>query len=1286
MAGARGCHAQACSAGRSGRQVAWLATLLGPALLSVTGQQTTGSLAGKLTDLHSHAIAGAIVLLHNRANGVQVQTTTAKNGAYAFAAIPAGDYWLEARSPRLGRGGLQEIQIDPGHTTRVQTAVAFDAVPGQPAQSHFFAQSPPPLLERSEAPSTPAQPVPPAPPKAALSQAKAESPQEPAPSVAHISAPPQPPASISPASLPAPHPAPSVAPPLLVASAPPLAERSSIAAHAEPDVLPALRVSAVPIGISQAAHAVGAALSIAAAGAVRAALAAETQPLLATVQPSLSPADELLPDAVLPGEQLQQLPFAGRDWASFVQGSETTDLASQDDGQISSQSRPSSRASVDSAPTGLVFGARSERSIGSSGLINPQSSDTAVAEVRVSPATGGPGSRQIDVQTRSGVNGLHAQVFAFDRQNLWNAQNPYTQQIVETAPATATTVPVFTPFSYTPPDRRLTWGSGIGGPLRRNRLFWFAALDGDQRNDPGVATVRHPANFFAQPSNDQMQVLSARLAMPSTNPVVEGLSAYSKFLEALNGLLGEAPRTSSQWTGFARLDWRLAERQRLMLEGTAADQNAPGGGLRGVSEMYGTHSFGQSRADSMWMLARWEAFLTPNLLAVTQGSMEHELEELQPETPSALEQSLNASQWGQLPQIVVDTRYGFTIGNPARFGKGDYPDEHTYTLQQNFDWVHGPLMMKAGFELRHSADVTSRILNHTGTYHYTYVENFISDALVYQQYGLSDALDPMNQHNCDQRGKAWRDPNGQLHGLGYLPCYSYYTQTLGPEDWHLSTNDWGSFGTLQWQPAKSFVVTAGLRWDREQLPPPIALVNNSQLPQTQKLPGLGGEWQPRVGLAWGKLESHWPVVRLGYGMYFGRTSNAVVETALTQTGSLAGDLNFFLRPTDNLLGQGGGAPPFPYVLTGQPGTFEKPGVVEFAPAFRNPEIHQAEAGVEEKLPGHLLLQGSALMSLGRRLPVTMDTNYDPAVNPQTITYAVVDASGDGPLKSPQITVPFFASWPTATGADGRLNPDYQQITQIESRANSTYEGATLDVVRYAARGLSLRAGYTYAHAMDWNPNESALVSGSSVLDPTSFRQEYGTGNLDIRHSATAMVLWNAPWKLRGSLGALANGWLISGTGRFHSGLPYTMRTGGAIPELFQSSGAVIVGLGPSMNGYGGDMRVYGVGRNTYRSPSTWKADLRVGKRFRLKYHRELELMAESFNLFNHQNVTEVETIGYTIEPGSVAGSLPTLNFLTGLKAGQTEFGHPLNVNATDFYRERQIDFGIRFTFGEKTLY
>ena len=226
--------------------------------------------------------------------------------------------------------------------------------------------------------------------------------------------------------------------------------------------------------------------------------------------------------------------------------------------------------------------------------------------------------------------------------------------------------------------------------------------------------------------------------------------------------------------------------------------------------------------------------------------------------------------------------------------------------------------------------------------------------------------------------------------------------------------------------------------------------------------------------------------------------------------------------------------------------------------------------------------------------------------------------------------------------------------------------------------------------MDWNPNESAQEASNDVLDPADLGLEYGTSNLDTRHAATTMVMWQAPWKLHHLAGKLGNGWTLSGIGQFHSGMPYTMRTAGSLAKEFDArTGAAIVGLAPGMNGSGGDNRIYGlgsdnrsynVGRNTFRYPATWKADLRMSKRFNLGQMRQLELLAESFNLFNHQNVTQLETVGYSIEPGGLAGTHPTLHFLTGLKVNTTAFGQPLNINATDFYRERQIELGLRVRF------
>ena len=1294
----------ACAGARA--VVAQTAELSSSAPNTANPNEPTGSIAGRLTDLHSTALAGAMVVVRNTATGEEARTTTARNGSYRFSGLAEGEYTLDAESPQRGHGRLEGIYVSGGHKARVQAAMEFDPAASARAEAAVHPAATTAAPANVAAPSIAAVVLPlpatarvnptpkpqPLPPQQGRDLARTE-PQPPATSIERpatetaIAA--EPIAVVPPAWLTLP--ARTVAVPLR----------------------PALRTTAQTLRASLSMEPL-LLLNLTATAAMGPDFKREDPPAAATT-------------TTMGAAELQALPAAGRRWQDFVLDTPTASTTGGGTAQVSLRGavQQPAETTIDGANTRMAFGGQGSPGSQSSGPgVGGQGgsdqnglgqawagarglpvAEAAIREVQTAAGNAeADGARtaggRIDVETTRGANGLHGQGFVFDKQNAWGAQNPYTQWVKETSLAPVNSIPGFTAEPYTPPDRETVWGVGLGSQIRRDKLFWFGAVDNYLRNDPGLATVRNPTEFFTQPSNDQMQVLSARLGLAAVNDVAEGLNAYSQMLTALDGLLGPAPRTAAQWVGFGRIDWQAADRHRITLEGTGGHWNSPGGGLTRTSETYGANSFGLSDASEELLLVRWETFLTPNLLAVFQGSAGRTILAAHAETPSAYEQTLlSRNQWGQLPQIVVDSRYGFTIGNPSRFGTGSYPDEHVVQAQETVDWLRGSLLVKSGMELSHNADATSLLRNETGTYSYSSVEIFASDALVFANYGLSGQLQPDNQRNCDQTGKVWRDPSGTLRGLGYLPCYSSYAQVLGPTNWHLSTNDWAGFTTAQWQPHRLLVVSGGLRWELEQLPPPIASVNNPALPLTQRLPGLGSDWGPRVGLALGSLESHWPLLRFGYGMYFGRTENATLETALTQTGSLNGDLHFFLRPTDNL--NAGGAPPFPYVLTGQPGSVVKPGAVEFAPTFHNAEVHQAVAAVEEELPGHVKVTASALVSLGRRLPISIDSNFDPAVDPGTITYAVKDCpytyatavvtcTGSGPIKTPTITVPFYASWPSATaptGFAGRLNPNYQQITQVMSRANSTYEAAMLRVERYGRRGLSLHAHYTYSHAMDWNPNESTTVAGNDVLDPEDFSQEYGTSDLDVRHSAAVLAVMEAPWKLRGLAGRVANGWMVSGIGQFHSGLPYSMRTSGSLAEELTDTGSAIVGIGPGMNGSGGDNLVYGVGRNTFRYPAAWKADLRVGKKFDLGPMRQLELLVESFNLFNHQNVTEIQTTGYTIESGT-GSSLPTLNFLnsfttqpalTGLPP-RYAFGQPLNINATNFYRPREIQIGLRMRF------
>ena len=726
---------------------------------------------------------------------------------------------------------------------------------------------------------------------------------------------------------------------------------------------------------------------------------------------------------LLSAEELGSLPVSSRNWQAFLA---TTPAANpvpqsnrtQDDlagGDLSSEAAGQSvslhgageeetASSIDGLATSPAFHSgsdkpgRASRNLGESAVLTME----ARTGNNAADAAQSPGGA-VNFLTGHGGDGLHGQAFYLNRQNLWGARNPFTQWVQQTALPTDTSIAQFTPEPYTPGDMAQTFGLGVGSQFKRDKLFWFAALDGLRRNDPAIATVRHPDEFFNQPTNDELAMLAARLDLTGASLFGQENAAYSDVLSQMAGLLGPVPRSIAQWQSFARIDWQLGERHHLSIEGNAASEDAPGNVIRRTSATYGSHSFGNSQASEAWGLARWDSFLTVNLLNDLTALYGRYLESETAQAPSPFESSLIFNDWNQLPEMIADSKYGFILGKPARLGGSKYPDEHSLLAQDTLSWVRGQHLVKAGGNFNHISDATNTLINQTGTYSYTDVFNFISDVSTFAKFGTYNVGVPtLDEHNCDATGRIYHQGGaaGPLAGRGDLPCYAWYSQRIGPSNWTLSTNDFAAFVTEQWQPFARLTLSAGVRVEAEQLPPTIPSVSNPELPVTQKLPAMRWNWGPRFGLAWSPFDN--TVLRLGAGLYYGRIDNSAVLAALTQTGSPYGDLNFFFRPNDP------GAPAFPAVFPTDPATTVTPGAVAFASGFRPQEVDQAVFSLEQRLPSHWLVAVSAMASLGRRLPISIDTNLaspsSSTKNLQTITYAVEDTLQAGPIKTPQITV------------------------------------------------------------------------------------------------------------------------------------------------------------------------------------------------------------------------------------------------------------------------------------------
>jgi len=685
-----------------------------------------------------------------------------------------------------------------------------------------------------------------------------------------------------------------------------------------------------------------------------------------------------------------------------------------------------------------------------------------------------------------------------------------------------------------------------------------------------------------------------------------------------------------------------------------------------ASDTYGVGSFGNSESRIDAAIGRWEFFLTPNMLNDARYEYSRELQAQLGSTPTAFEQQLAQNGLSLPPQVSIDRSSGFTFGTRSSLDKPAYPDEIRQQFVDAVTWIRGKHAIKFGFDYNYITDTIDGIKNEAGAYSYSSVLNFVSDLLA--------------PSHCD----------GTTTGVGKDPCYSYFEQATGPASWKFETADYAAFLSDEWKISRRFTLSLGIRYEFEDLPKGDKLVANPDIPQAGVMPNDRNNFGPRAGFAWDIFGNGRTVLRAGYGIYYGRISNATVFSALTSTGSAIAQRNYYFRPLDT------GAPPFPFVFSSTPVIPVVPDAIYFDKRFQNPQIEQSELSLEQELGHKTTVTLTYMGSYGHELPNFIDTNIDLG-STGVLNYTIDDPQHLGPLKSGTYTSNFYFQ---------RTNPNYNAITDIISETNSSYQAASLRLTHRMTHALSINAGYTFAHAIDDNQNESTFADNNDIYDPSHLKLERGTSNFDIRQRVSGGIVAHEPWRFEGFAGRLLNGYTLATAGEWRTGLPYTMRTTGAIPALSCSyeewlnaggpnggancaaindpgvilgSAVSISGLGASLNGSGGDNRIPQVGRNTFRYPAISNLDLRAAKRTRLTERVSFELGAEAFNVLNHQNVTSIETIGYLINNDATQTNAGRLTYLSGAN-GNAAFGGVTNANSSALYRQRQIQVSCRLNF------
>jgi hypothetical protein len=254
----------------------------------------------------------------------------------------------------------------------------------------------------------------------------------------------------------------------------------------------------------------------------------------------------------------------------------------------------------------------------------------------------------------------------------------------------------------------------------------------------------------------------------------------------------------------------------------------------------------------------------------------------------------------------------------------------------------------------------------------------------------------------------------------------------------------------------------------------------------------------------------------------------------------------------------------------------------------------------------------------------------------------------------------FAPFPYMQPTD----PRFGAVTQLSTGANSHYNGLQLTAMKRLSHGLQGQVNYTWSHCLDTVSNGGFLqFSAGGILSPLpgKLARDYGACDYDIRHNLTGQYVYQLPIKVRShSLGYVTNGWQLSGTMFWHSGVPFSVLSTpysangqgivqGSGPQFanvvpgvplyehhalagvtqpgsiqWLNPDAFVSAVDPSTGAcHGGDSpqncQFGNLGRNALRGPSFVWNDFYLTKWFPVTEHMKMRLDAQFFNVFNHPN-------------------------------------------------------------------
>lgn len=911
--------------------------------------------------------------------------------------------------------------------------------------------------------------------------------------------------------------------------------------------------------------------------------------------------------SVIASERIENLPINRRDYLDFALltpgTGETNTVANAFD--FRSPVAPTSGISfAGSTGRGNYFSIDGVENNGNTGNVRLSLPQTAVQEFQVNrnsyPAEYGGGyGGALNIVSKSGTNGHHGEIFGYLRHRDIQARNFFD--------------PTKSPYT------RVQSGASAGGPLRKDRLYYYAAferLDGHQaafvpilsdrtflsRLTPGQQEIVNVLAGSGVPQLTAGAALLQGLLIPSNNPQVASLFERNS---------GVFPFGTEITQGSLRVDANLSNGRKLFFRGNAAHQdlqNSRFGAQSGYTRGNSTEALGGTA------LVSYTQHYNPHWTGISRLAFAYDGVSMRPNDP--LGPAIDISGFGSFgrDQIYPFQKY-----------------ERHFQLQQGFDFFRSQHVLKFGVDLNPLRG-NGRLGGATGG-RFTFGE-FIPLSLLLATVdptlpaNLAAALTGLGRSGLVAR---LDDPINSLqaYSLG-LPVA--YLQGFGsgnvPASWQ---KRYSAFVDETYRVHRRLTLNAGLRFQSDGI---------TNFPVQNFL-------DPRVGFAWSPGPKGNLVIRGGYGLYHSWVESQIVFLA-----------NSFLPPLSvNLL----------FVpITGLPGTINP---VTGLP-LTSVDIYQSM--LARGILGRRTLQFDDLAQLGIRpgFKFPADGGLDPGYKAPGAQHAslqiersvgsfVVSAGYDFSRVAhlPRIrdhNLYLAGTLPDGNPIFGRYDPTIFANFVVESTGNSFYHALILQAEKRLLRYASINAHYTFSKAIDDVSDFDPDFAPHNQLDA---RAERALSTFHQQHRFVSSAVFETPAAPDGAgpMRRFTGGWTFSPIISANSFRPFNVLTG------YDNMG----------DGQVNTHRPLGAGRNIGIGPNYFSADARIARKFRWRADSgwRLQFIAEVFNLLNHTNFEAVNNI---------VGSTP-LSALPHPIQGRR--GSPVEPFSFTSARDpRQFQFGLKVSF------